>query len=207
MISRRSVLTGTAAFSALSIPAVARAAIPTPLQTPGPFFPDLLPSESDFDLTSIGSAPPANGEVIEIVGQVMGLDGRPISGATVELWQANAFGRYAHSRDTSSAPLDPNFQGYGAVRTDEAGRYRFLTIRPGLYTGRTRHLHFYAAGPGFERVPMQMYFGGESGNQSDFLYNALRTPEAQRAVTVDFQSLNAKEAPQGRFDIVVDARE
>ena len=207
MISRRNMLAGSAGIAALSVPAAARALIPTPAQTPGPFFPDRLPVESDFDLTTIGTAPPANGEVIEIVGQVLGLDGRPVSGATVELWQANAFGRYAHSRDTSAAPLDPNFQGYGAVRSDEQGRYRFRTIRPGLYTGRARHLHFYVAGPGFERIPMQMYFGGEPGNEADFLYRSLRTAEAREALTVDFLPLNANEAPQGRFDIVVDARE
>jgi len=195
MISRRQVVLGVAA-SGLAVDA-ASALVPTPRQTAGPFYPDILPRESDADLVTMAGGAPATGEVIVVEGQVLGVDGRPVAGASIELWQANAFGRYAHSADRSDVPLDPDFQGYGAVRTDAQGRYRFRTIRPGAYAGRTRHLHFYATGPGFERMPMQMYFAGDPGNDVDFLWRALRDPAQRDAVTVDF--------PDGRgmFDIVL----
>lgn len=195
MISRRQIVLGAAA-SGLPINA-ASALVPTPQQTPGPFYPDILPRESDADLVSIAGGPPAAGDVIVVEGRVLGTDGRPVVGASLELWQANAYGRYSHSADRSNVPLDPNFQGYGVVRTDADGRYRFRTIQPGAYTGRTRHLHFYATGPGFERTPMQMYFAGNPGNEVDFLWRSLTGPAARDAVTVNF------EGGTGTFDIVL----
>ncbi len=195
MISRRHLVLGIASGGLLAN--AASALVPTPRQTPGPFYPDVLPSESDSDLTVLGGGAPATGEVIVVEGRVLGADGRPVPGAAVELWQANAFGRYAHSADRSDVPLDPNFQGYGAVRTDADGRYRFRTIRPGAYAGRTRHLHFYATGPGFERIPMQMYFARDPGNEVDFLYRSLQTPQLREAVTVGFAE------GRGVFDIVL----
>ncbi len=194
MISRRQALIG-AASTGFATPALALA--PTPPQTTGPFFPDVLPRESDFDLVTMAGNAPAAGEIITVEGQVLGTDARPIPGAVVELWQANVHGRYSHSRDTSNAPLDPNFQGYGVVRADAQGRYRFRTIRPGAYAGRTRHLHFYAAGPGFEKTPLQMYFADDAGNERDFLYRSLRTAAMRDAVTVDFAG------GTGVFDIVL----
>ncbi len=199
MISRRNLVTGAGAgILAAGVAGAANALTVTPAQTPGPFFPDRLPGDSDFDLVQINGGQAAAGEVIEIQGRVLGADGRALPGAVVELWQANAYGRYAHSRDTSAAPLDPNFQGYGVVRSDAAGNYRFRTIKPGLYTGRTRHLHFYVAGPGFEKTPMQMYFEGDAtDNTRDFLYASLGSDARKRAVTVGFS------AGVGTFDIVM----
>lgn len=199
MLTRRKMLLA-GAIAGLSVPA--QALVPTPRQTTGPFYPDVLPPESDFDLVTMAGRSAATGEVIAIEGRVLGTDGRPVPGAVVELWQANAFGRYAHSRDRSDVPLDPNFQGYGVVRSDAEGRYRFRTIRPGIYPGRTRHVHFSVAGPGFEAKPMQMYFAGEQGNARDFLYASLRTPDAQTAVTANFQAGYGVE-PVGIFDIVL----
>lgn len=202
MISRRQTFLGIAATGALTTPALALSR--TPRQTTGPFYPEALPSESDADLVTIGNGPPATGEVIEVTGRVLGLDGRPIPQATVQLWQANAWGRYAHSRDTRDVPLDPNFQGFGAVRTDDAGRYRFRTIKPGEYPGRTRHLHFLIGGPGFEPLPTQMYFAGDPGNAVDGLWNSIRDPEARAGVTVAFSPHPGDAAAKtGKFDIVV----
>lgn len=201
MITRRNTLLGVAASVAATSPALALTR--TPRQTTGPFYPDVLPSESDADLVRIGTGPAALGEEIEVTGRLLGLDGRPIADGFVELWQANANGRYANSRDTSSAPLDPNFQGYGIVRTDAQGRYRFRTIKPGLYPGRTRHLHFRIGGPGFEAMPTQMYFADEPGNARDFLWNRIRDPKARDSVTVAFASSGEGIAPTGQFDIVV----
>lgn len=201
MISRRKAVLGMAATTGFASPAMALTR--TPRQTTGPFYPDVLPSESDADLVRIGNGAPAVGEEIEVTGRLLGLDGRPIQGGFVELWQANAYGRYANSRDTSSAPLDPNFQGYGVVRTDDQGRYRFRTIKPGEYTGRTRHLHFQVGGPGFEPFPTQMYFAGDPGNERDFLWNRIGNPEERDAVTVAFASNGGLERAAGNFEIVV----
>ena len=201
MISRRKAVLGLAASTGLASPAMALTQ--TPRQTTGPFYPHVLPSESDADLVRIGNGAPAVGEEIEITGRLLGLDGRPTNGGFVELWQANAYGRYANSRDTSSAPLDPNFQGYGIVQTDEQGRYRFRTIKPGEYTGRTRHLHFRVGGPGFESLPTQMYFAGDPGNERDFLWNAIRNPEARDSVTVAFAPATGTDIATGNFEIVV----
>jgi len=204
MLSRRTLLSGAAGTAAISTPAITVAAIPTPRQAAGPFFPDVLPPESDADLTQIGSGAAAQGEVIEVAGRVLGLDGRPISGAAVQLWQANTFGRYANTRDRSSAPLDPNFQGYGVAMSDAEGFYRFRTIRPGLYTGRTRHLHFAAQGPGFEVFTTQMYFEGEPDNGADFLYRSLG--DRAGALTTRFALDAERGVPVGTFDFVVDGR-
>ena len=201
MISRRKAVLGLAATTGFTSPAMALTR--TPRQTTGPFYPDVLPSESDADLVRIGNGVAAAGEEIEVTGRLLGLDGRPIRGGFVELWQANAFGRYANSRDTSSAPLDPNFQGYGVVQTDDQGRYRFKTIKPGEYTGRTRHLHFRVGGPGFEAMPTQMYFAGDPGNESDFLWNAVRDPKARDSITVAFAPAAETGIPTGNFEIVV----
>lgn len=200
MISRRKAVLGLAATTGFASPSMALT--PTPNQTTGPFYPDVLPSESDADLVRIGNGVAAVGEEIEITGRLLGLDGRPIQGGYVELWQANAYGRYANSRDTSSAPLDPNFQGYGVVRTDEQGRYRFRTIKPGEYTGRTRHLHFQVGGPGFEPLPTQMYFAGDPGNERDFLWNAVRDLKARESITVTFAPTTETGITTGHFDIV-----
>ncbi len=203
MISRRQTVLGLAAATGIASPALALTR--TPRQTTGPFYPDVLPSESDADLVRIGSGPAAFGEEIEITGRLLGSDGRPISGGFVELWQANAYGRYSHSRDTSNAPLDPNFQGHGIVRTDDLGRYRFRTIKPGEYTGRTRHLHFQVGGPGFETLPTQMYFAGDPGNERDFLWTAIRDPLAREALTVPFVREAGSSVDVGIFDIVLGA--
>jgi len=201
MISRRKTVLGLAAATGIASPALALTR--TPIQSTGPFYPDVLPSESDADLVRIGNGAPALGEEIEVAGRLLGLDGRPVAGGFVELWQANANGRYAHSRDTSNVPLDPNFQGYGVVRTDDQGRYRFRTIRPGVYPGRTRHLHFRVGGPGFEPLPTQMYFAGDAGNARDFLWNRIGDPLARDAVTVQFTPDTATNIARGTFDIVV----
>lgn len=201
MISRRKAVLGLVASTGLSSPAAA--VVRTPKQTAGPFYPKVLPSESDADLVRIGTGPAATGQEIEITGRLLGLDGRPISGGIVELWQANAYGRYSNSRAASIGPLDPNFQGYGVVQTDDEGRYRFLTIKPGEYPGRTPHLHFKIGGPGFKSLTTQMYFADEPGNERDFVRKQIRDPEARESVTVAFAPSAKAGVVSGKFDIVV----
>jgi protocatechuate 3,4-dioxygenase, beta subunit len=174
------------------------AAPPRTAESPmGPFYPANYGSEDDFDLTRIGQGGArAQGEVIEVSGRVLDRLGNPVHGARIDLWQANALGRYAHANDTSDRPLDPNFQGMARLVTGASGEWRIRTVRPGLYTGRTRHIHFDVTGR-VHRLMAQMYFPDDAeGNAADGLYKAL----GGRAAT----SLARLEAPDSyRWDIVL----
>ena len=183
----------------------ARQLLTTPPQTPGPFYPAQLPLDRDNDLVTVdGQAGQAQGEIVELTGRVLDDRGQPIGNARIEIWQCNAFGRYHHPRDRRDAPLDPGFQGYGQFVTSADGGYRFRTIRPVPYPGRTPHIHVAVQGPGFERLVSQIYVKGEPGNNRDFLFNAL-PPAARQRVLVDFQpaptGLDASRL--GRFDLVL----
>ena len=159
-----------------------RALRATPAMTLGPFYPDRLPAEQDADLTVIAGRPGrAAGQVLYLAGRVLDTSGKPLPGARLELWQANAHGRYIHSGDSdSSGPLDPNFQGYASLRTDAAGRYRIKTIKPAPYSGRTAHLHF-NVDTRVARLTTQMFFEGERLNERDGLYRALSLEERHAA--------------------------
>ena len=134
----------------------------TPVQALGPFYPIARNGEADADLTQLqGHANRAAGEVIEVFGRVLDRNGKPISNAALEIWQANTHGRYAHANDTNEeAPLDPDFQGFADLRTDRDGEWRITTIKPGLYGARTRHIHFDVKGL-HHRLITQMYFPEE----------------------------------------------
>lgn len=176
--SRRRLLASAGALAALApLRALAQARL-TPAMTEGPFYPDRLPADRDADLARVaGRSGTAEGRLLYVTGRVLDARGRPIPKAGIELWQANAHGRYIHSGDTdSSGPLDPNFQGYAALATDAEGGYRIRTVLPGPYPGRTRHLHFnFAAARA--RLTTQMFFEGERGNERDGVYRALAADE------------------------------
>jgi len=144
----------------------------TPGQILGPFYPVLKPPSQGADLTTVPGKPGhAEGQVIHVMGRVVNLQGQPVQGARVEIWQANTHGRYNHPSDTNPAPLDPNFEGFAVLTTDAEGRYRFKTIKPGAYpTGpdliRPPHIHFEVTGQ-INRVVTQMYFAGEPLNETD----------------------------------------
>lgn len=152
----------------------------TPAETEGPFFPENTNVERDVDLTRLaGRTERAAGQVIEMRGRVLRLDGQPIPGARVQLWQANTAGRYAHSLDAANpAPLDPNFQGYAAAQTGADGGFSFTTIKPGGYMvdrqgPRTPHMHWRIE-LGANRLTTQSYFPGEAANETDFLIRAMQ---------------------------------
>ena len=148
---------------------------PTPLEIEGPFYPVTAQKDKDFDLTRIaGRTGVAKGQAILIEGQVLDTTGNPIEEATVELWQANAAGRYSHPRDPNPAPLDPNFQGWAIVPSGREGGFRFKTIFPGIYPAaqdwmRPPHLHFKVSKEGFVDLITQMYFPGQALNENDLL--------------------------------------
>lgn len=179
LISRRRMLAaGGAGLTGLVAAAPLRAAEQlafTVNQTIGPFYPVERPLDQDADLTIVrGRRGAAKGQVIEVSGRVLDPDGRPIPGARIDLWQANAAGRYAHPGDKNPAPLDPDFQGSARLVADGEGRYRFRTIRPGAYEDRTPHIHFDVIGRS-QRAVTQMYFPNEPLNLSDVLFS--RVPE------------------------------
>ena len=183
-------------------------AIPTPRQTTGPFYPERLPLDSDNDLVSVaGRAAPAAGPVTHLFGRVLDRAGRALSGLRVEIWQCDACGRYHHPRDRGGR-ADPNFQGYGQTATDAEGAYRFRTIKPVPYPGRTPHVHFAISGPGIDRLTTQMYLAGEPLNQRDGLFNRVRDPGARARLLVELAPAPNLEAAAlaGRFDIVLDDR-
>lgn len=144
----------------------------------GPFFPLDVPSDSDADLTWLkGHSTRASGQVVEISGRVLDQKGNPIAGARLDLWQANAAGRYAHPSDPAVAPLDPHFQGFASIVSDSKGDWRIVTIKPGGYDSpignRPPHIHFDVRGKSHRNVA-QLYFPEEAaGNAKDLLYKAL----------------------------------
>jgi protocatechuate 3,4-dioxygenase beta subunit len=151
----------------------------TPNQILGPFYP-MKPLEKNADLTKVPGRPGrAEGQILNVMGRVLNLKGEPVRNATVEVWQANAHGRYTHPSDTNPAPLDPNFEGSAILSTDSDGRYRFKTIKPAAYptgpnTTRPAHIHFQVSGRQ-DRLVTQMYFEGDPYNEADpFLKSAGR---------------------------------
>jgi protocatechuate 3,4-dioxygenase, beta subunit len=180
IFSRRQMLKSGIGFGGLvmvggSVFAQQKEAMTTPAVDLGPFYPVLKPLDQDADLTTIkGNKGVAAGTIIHVAGRLLDAKGKPISGAKIEIWQANTHGRYAHKGDTNDAPLDPHFQGYGVIKTDHEGRYRFKTIKPGAYptsatTQRTPHIHFDIEGS-HDRLVSQMFFPNEPLNEKDGIF-------------------------------------
>ncbi len=199
-----------AGLAAIAVSAIARAEAlrATPSNALGPFYPPAKPADSDADLTQIaGRAGRAQGTILVVTGRIVDTKGRPIEGAKIELWQANAFGRYHHPSDSeASGPIDPAFQGYGSLRSASDGSFRITTIKPPPYGGRTPHIHFIVAA-GKTRLTTQMFFEGEARNESDSLYRYL-SPDDRQASTSRYLDV-ARGLPDGavavKWDIVLPA--
>lgn len=208
---RRRLLTGLAGMATAVLAGVMRplpaaaALMPTPPQTSGPFYPLTLPLDSDNDLVRvIGQAAEAAGTVAHVGGRVLDLDGRPVGGARVEIWQCDANGRYHNVRDSRPGTEDPGFQGYGQMLTAVDGGYRFRTIRPVPYPGRTPHIHFRISGNGFDSLTTQLYVAGEPRNAGDSVLNGIEVTARER-VMVPFLPAPEVEAKalKAAFDIVL----
>ena len=147
----------------------------TPGEIEGPFYPITPQKDKDFDLTRIaGQDGAARGTVIWITGEVFDSMGDPIEDASVEIWQANAEGRYHHPHDPNPAPLDQYFQGWAIVPSGSKGAFHFRTVMPGSYFAgpgweRPPHIHFKVMKRGFVELVTQMYFPGQSLNETDRL--------------------------------------
>ena len=186
-----------------------------PTERAGPTFGHCRVDAGDADLTRMGAGEPL-GERIIVAGRLLDGSGRPIAGQLIELWQANAAGRYAHEVDQHPAPLDPNFTGAGRCLTGPDGTWRFTTIKPGAYpwgnhpnAWRPAHLHFSVFGRAFtERLVTQMYFPGDPLFAHDPIFNSVRDPAARQRLVAHFDMAETVEqwALGYRWDIVVGAR-
>ncbi|SOD22973.1 protocatechuate 3,4-dioxygenase [Nitrosomonas ureae] len=149
----------------------------------GPFYPIMSKPNLTGDLTRVpGGSGRAKGQLLIVKGRVIDPAGKPVAGADVEIWQANSVGRYAHPDDTNPAPLDPNFEGFGAVTTGSDGYYQFKTIKPPPYPitptiTRPAHIHFDVRGRHDELIT-QMYFEGDPYHKTDPFLQSAPNPEA-----------------------------
>jgi protocatechuate 3,4-dioxygenase, beta subunit len=172
--------------------------------------------ERDNDLTRQHDGEPL-GERIIVTGRLTDGDGRPLRGSLIEIWQANAAGRYVHEKDRHPAPLDPNFSGAGRCLTDGEGRYDFVTIKPGAYpwknhpnAWRPAHIHLSLFGEAFRsRLITQMYFPGDPLLEHDPIFQSVRDPEARQRMicAFDLETTHPEWALGYSFDIVLEGRD
>lgn len=193
---------GAAAAAPLAAtPALAADHPPTPRMTEGPFYPRQFPADVDADLTRVaGRAAPATGTVLDVTGRVLDRRGAPLANARLEVWQCDHAGQYHHVGEPAG---DANFQGFGVAVADAEGRYRFRTIRPVPYAGRTPHIHFLVKTGGDRRLVSQMFVEGEPGNARDGIYRSLG--DAKRLVTLRLADAPAGSGAKlaGSLDIVL----
>jgi protocatechuate 3,4-dioxygenase beta subunit len=180
---------------------------------PGPVISAVTPEDADLTRNA-GTGGEAIGQRIIVTGRVLDAGGNPVPDALVEVWQANAAGRYVHRRDDWPGPLDPHFLGIGRCKTNARGEYRFLTIRPGAYpwknhpnAWRPAHIHFSLFGPSWaSRLVTQMYFADDPLLPLDPIHNAVPTDAARAALIAEYaHDVTEPEWALGwRWDIVLD---
>lgn len=206
--SRRALLVHSAGLVAATAapawltPALAQgqALRPTPSQTEGPYYPVALPADTDGDLLRNGTARYAKGQAAWITGTVTDTRGTPLAGGVIEIWQCDQEGHYHHPGDGGRA--DPAFQGFGQVTLGKDGRYRFRTLKPAPYSGRTPHIHVKVKLDRQELLTTQFYVQGDPGNARDFLWRRL-SADGQAALTRPF--VNTADGLQADYAIVVQA--
>jgi protocatechuate 3,4-dioxygenase, beta subunit len=195
---------GAAAFTTRGL--FADELVRTPKQTEGPFYPNKLPLDTDNDLLVINDGiTPAVGEVTYLTGRIVDAKGEPVRNALVEIWQVDNNGAYIHTGDPNAEKHDKNFQGFGRFLTGSTGEYYFRTIKPVLYSGRTRHIHYKIKRGSKELLTTQCYVKGEPANDRDFVYRGIRDPKARESVTIDFTPIPGSRIGElaARFDVVL----
>ena len=204
--TRRAFAGAGLASAGLILSSSARALADRPLtaESPmGPFFPLSHPADADADLVWLkGHKTRALGQVIEVSGRVLDQRGNPISGAKIDLWQANAAGRYSHPSDISKAPLDPNFQGFASLQSGADGEWRIVTVKPAGYDSpigqRPPHIHFDIRGLRHRNVA-QLYFAEDAdANARDTLYRQLGAGAATSVATRE-----ANDSNKYRWDVIL----
>ena len=183
----------------LRAPAQTRPALrATPMQTEGPFDPTVLPKDADFDLLKNGDQNYPKGQAAWLEGIVSDLNGKPVAGAQVEIWQCDHDGHYHHPGDGGKA--DQRFQGFGRAVAGSDGRYRFRTMRPVPYSGRTPHIHVKVKLGQRELLTTQLYVAGDAGNARDFLWRSMSDAD-RAALAVPFTTGN--DGIRANFPIVL----
>lgn len=185
---------------------------PSEADVTGPVFGEGTVGPHDHDLT-YGHPDEPMGQRITVEGQLLDTAGRPIAGQLIEVWQANAAGRYLHEVDNHPAPIDPHFSGYGRCLTDSLGRWRIVTVKPGAYpwgnhpnAWRPAHIHYSVFGRAFtHRLVTQMYFPDDPLFAYDPVFNGVTSPEARAAMVASFDlAVTVPQRSLGyRFDMVV----
>jgi protocatechuate 3,4-dioxygenase, beta subunit len=202
---RRRLLLGAAAaaFPTARGALAADALMPTPPQTEGPFYPTRIPVDRDADLTQVaGNSAAAQGTRLYLSGRALARAGAPLTGATIELWQCDVFGRYHHV-GWDNPPRDDGFQGYGVVVTDSDGRYAFKTIRPVAYSGRIPHLHIRVRTANGAALTTQIYMRGDAIAGDPVLASSPKGTYERLAMALAPVSGHEAGALAGTFDIVV----
>lgn len=218
--TRRQFLTGMA-FGVLSLPMLklfkeehlrfledgdfADELVRTPPQTEGPFYPNKLPLDTDNDLLVIGKGDQALGEITHLTGRILDSKGQPVKGATIEIWQVDNNGVYIHSGSQNASKLDKNFQGYGKFETASDGAYRFRTIKPVPYPGRTPHIHVKVKKQNRELLTTQCYIKGHPMNARDGILQGIRDPKQRESVIVAFEPMKNSRIGEltANFDIIL----
>jgi protocatechuate 3,4-dioxygenase beta subunit len=176
----------------------------TPRQSKGPFYPNVMPLDTDNDLLILNDViTPAVGEVTHLHGKVTDVKGNPLRNALVEIWQVDNTGAYIHTRDPRNPKRDKNFQGYGRFSTGMKGEYYFRTIKPVSYPGRTPHIHVMVSHKGKRLLTTQMYIAGEERNKKDGLLR--RAGDQMGALMVKFAPLEGSKVGEltAEFNIIV----
>ena len=197
LLTTGGIITGSVYAEALTL---------TPRATEGPYYPDHLPLDQDNDLTLItGGKAPANGVVTEFGGRLLNVDGKPIQNAVIELWQSDNNGCYIHSRGTQQGKeRDPEFQGFGKIETNPKGEYRFRTIKPGLYTGRTIHYHIRVKQNEKSMLTTQLFIAGVPQNDRDGILRSMGTELQRLSVIREFKPKSTESQELvGTWDIVI----
>lgn len=207
LLDRRHSLRLVAAAALVAMPALHLRAVAqngprrlTPRQTEGPFYPLALPADSDADLLANATLRYGKGQAAWVEGTLTDTEGRAISGATIEIWQCDQDGHYHHPGDGGNA--DPAFQGFGRVAVDADGRWRFRTLRPVAYSGRTPHIHAKIKRGARELLTTQLYVQDDPGNARDGLWRRL-SAEDRAAITSPYVA--GSDGLTARYALVVAA--
>ncbi|UAB73489.1 protocatechuate 3,4-dioxygenase [Vibrio sp. SCSIO 43132] len=203
-VSRRGIVKGIAALAALPMYSHSTiAAVFTPSATEGPFYPEtsMRFPDIDNDLVKVaGAVEQAGGEIIHLKGKILSKAGLPLTGHKIEIWQCDVNGKYLHTGDDRNVTYDSGFQGFGHDVTDEEGNYRFRTIKPTVYPGRTPHIHVKVFDGDRELLTTQFYIAGDSRNQADSIFRRMSKSEAD-SVSMEFVENNNR--VETRVDVVV----
>lgn len=186
--------------------AFAEALTQTAKQSEGPFYPVVLPLDTDNDLIIVNDGlTPSIGTITHLSGRILGPSGDPIRNALVEIWQVDHHGVYLHKGSAGAEKRDKNFQGFGRFLTGTSGEYYFRTIKPVAYPGRTPHIHFAVKLKGREKWTTQLYIKGEPQNEKDGSIRGIQDPKKRETIICDFAPVPGSKAGElaAKFDIVM----